>query len=95
MDDQIKREFDYIIDAFDLLPALTRRAAVNPFAYKDELLLYKSGPNQRRFDEIEAGICSWLKTLSIPALRDDDKLKASAKQLRKVLVEKLSLGPSE
>lgn len=46
-----------------------------------------------RCEEIEAGLKEWLTTLQLPALEEQTKLEAAARQLRTVLVEKLMRGP--
>lgn len=49
--------------------------------------------DRARCEEIEAGLKEWLTTLQLPALEEQTKLEAAARQLRTVLVEKLVRGP--
>lgn len=42
---------------------------------------------------IEEGLKDWLTTLRLPALEEQTRLEAAARQLRIVLVEKLMRGP--
>ena len=49
--------------------------------------------NRSRVLALEADLQDWLQTLQLPALADQTKLAAAARQLRKVLVERLMNGP--
>ena len=42
---------------------------------------------------IEEDLMAWLKMLELPALEEQTRLEAAARQLRIVLVEKLMRGP--
>ena len=46
-----------------------------------------------RCEAIAAGLEEWLTTLGLPAVAEQTRLKAAARQLRIVLVEKLMRGP--
>ena len=49
--------------------------------------------DRARCEAIEEGLRGWLTMLRLPELEEQTKLKAAARQLRIVLVEKLMRGP--
>ena len=49
--------------------------------------------DKARIEAIEEGLREWMKMLGLPQLEEEKKLRAAARQLRIVLVEKLVHGP--
>lgn len=49
--------------------------------------------NEAKALAIEADLQEWLRTLELPALADQKRLEAAARQLRIVLFERLMNGP--
>ena len=49
--------------------------------------------NEAKCKAIEADLQDWLKMLELPALAEQTRLEAAARQLRIVLVERLVNGP--
>ena len=63
---------------------------------RTQLTLLGQGQQEQdkaRCEAIEAGLREWMKMLGMPQLEEETKLRASARQLRIVLVEKLMRGP--
>lgn len=58
-----------------------------------QLFLAQQARDKARVAAIEECLMEWLRGLQLPQLEEQTKLRASARQLRIVLVEKLVRGP--